>query len=101
MSDYKLTFTGDIWLWQGKGAWHFITLPTEDSSQLKFLTSTTRRGWGSLPATVRIADTQWTTSLFPDKKRDAFLLPLKADVRKREGLTAGDTVEVSIIVSLN
>jgi hypothetical protein len=34
--------------------------------------------------------TTWRTSLFPDSRSGAFLLPLKAEVRRRETLVPGD-----------
>ena len=43
---------------------------------------------------------RWETSLFHDKKRDAFLLPVKADVRRREKIGLGDTIEVSVSFDL-
>ncbi|QOV92362.1 DUF1905 domain-containing protein [Humisphaera borealis] len=40
----------------------------------------------------------WQTSVFPDKKRGAFLLPVKAAVRKAEHLIIGDRPLVTLIV---
>ncbi len=44
-----------------------------------------KRGWGSLPVIVAMGKTTWKTSIFPDKKAGAYLLPLKAEVRKKRG----------------
>ena len=55
-----------------------------------------KRGWGSLPVTVTIGKTSWKTSIFPDAKAGAYLLPLKADVRKKEKILASDTVSFSL-----
>ena len=43
-----------------------------------------------------IGDTKWQTSVFPAKESGGYLLPVKAAVRKSEGLTAGDTVTVRV-----
>ena len=34
MIDLSFTFTDKCWLWQGKGAWHFITLPEDKSEEI-------------------------------------------------------------------
>ena len=34
--------------------------------------------------------------IFPDKKAGAYLLPLKAHVRKKERIVAGNTISFSI-----
>ncbi|TGV42067.1 DUF1905 domain-containing protein [bacterium M00.F.Ca.ET.168.01.1.1] len=44
--------------------------------------------------------TRWQTSLFPDKASGSLLLPVKASVRQREGLKAGDAPALTIEVEL-
>lgn len=44
-----------------------------------------RRGWGSLPVVARIGATEWRTSIFPGDGA-TWLLPVKAEVRRAEGL---------------
>ena len=51
------------------------------------------RGWGSLKVIATIGASRWSTSVFPAKDT-GWLLPVKAAVRKAEGLSEGDTVEV-------
>lgn len=99
MSDLDIAFKGKLWMYQGKGAWFFITLPTDVSERIKFLTGP-RRGWGSVRVSARIGKTAWKTSIFPDKKAGAYLLPVKADVRAKERLEAGCTVSVDLGVDL-
>ena len=57
-------------------------------------------GWGSLRVTATIGGTTWRTSVFPDAKSGAFVLPLKAEVRRREGIGAGDRVAVAVEIEL-
>jgi len=96
MRDLNLTFSAELWMYHGKGAWHFITLPEEDSEQIKFLSSQERRGWGSVRVTASIGQTTWKTSVFPDTKAGAYLLPVKAEVRKKEKIEAGNLVTVTL-----
>jgi Domain of unknown function (DUF1905) len=53
-----------------------------------------RRGWGSIKVTATIGETSWSTSIFPAKEQGGYMLPVKASVRKAEGLVAGDDVRV-------
>jgi hypothetical protein len=87
-----------VWLHQGKAAWHFVTLPKDQSAAIRWLYGGAKRGWGSLPVTVTIRETRWTTSIFPDRKAGAYLLPLKADIRKKENIRAGDTLRLKLEV---
>lgn len=49
-------------------------------------------GWGSLPVMATIGKTSWKTSIFPDKKSESYLLPLKAEVRKKEKIYEDQTI---------
>lgn len=96
LTPYTVTFTAEVWLYPGETAsWHFITLPRKESDAIKLRSGPTRRGWGALKVTATIRSTSWQTSIFPDKTR-GYLLPLKADVRKKEKLAVGQRVEVKI-----
>ncbi len=87
------TIRGEVWLYPGEtGNWHFVTVPKKESVAIKKRFGALKRGWGSLPVTVTIGETKWQTSIFPDKKIGGYVLPLKADVRKKEGVTNGATI---------
>ncbi len=44
-----------------------------------------RSGWGSVKLEVTAGETTWLTSAFPSKDR-GWIVPIKAAVRKAEGL---------------
>jgi hypothetical protein len=92
----KYRFSAQIFLWQGQAAWHFIAVPKNESADIKQRFSGKARGWGSLPVFVMLGECTWKTSIFPDKKSGQYLLPLRAIVRKNEGLFAGDTVQLTL-----
>jgi uncharacterized protein DUF1905 len=75
------------------GSWHFLTLPAELSEDV-MLEAGLRTGFGAVRVEVCIGSTTWRTSLFPDTAAGSFVLPVKKQVRKSEGLRAGDTCEV-------
>ncbi len=94
----NIEFTGTIWFWRGPAPWFFVTVPPAQSSDLKAISGIVTYGWGMIPVSARIGQTEWTTSLFP--KDDQYILPIKADVRKAENLEEGDTVTVQLEVRL-
>lgn len=90
------TVNAKVWLYPGMAGWHFITLPKKTADEINFYFVHTKRGWGSLPVLATIGQTTWKTSIFPDKKIGSYLLPLKAEVRKKESIHAEDTIIVSL-----
>lgn len=93
MKKTKYKIRSEVWLYPGEvGNWHFVTIPKKQSEAIKKEFGAVKRGWGSLPVTVTIRKTVWKTSIFPDKKEGAYLLPLKAEARKKEGILEGDKI---------
>lgn len=100
----RLTHTGPLWRWTGGsgGSWHFLTIDGAAGEALSG-TALMRRmertigGFGSLKVTARIGDSVFRTSLFPSRQL-GWLLPVKAAVRKTEGIGEGDSVEVLLEV---
>ena len=90
-----------IWLYPGKAAWHFVTIPQEISEDIKSLFGDRAKGWGSLPVEVTIGSSVWKTSIFPDKKEGAYLLPLKAEVRKKENIHLGDSLNFLLEIKVS
>lgn len=89
-------FDAEVWLYDGDAAWHFITVPPDVSDEIDAVSGENKRGFGSVPVRVTIGATTWSTSVFPDSKRGAYLLPVKKDVRRREGIAADSRVSVSL-----
>ena len=95
----KYSFTSEMWLYPGTtGNWHFVSLPKKYGAAIKQHFGTNARGWGSLRVEVRIGKTIWKTSIFPDNRQGTYILPIKADVRKREGLTRGEQVQLALTI---
>lgn len=99
------TVTATIWIWnsdKGASSWHFLTISGQAADDIhatalmRRMEGGPKRGWGSLKVRAAIGDTQWDTSIFPDKASGGWFLPVKAAVRKAEGLVAGDPVTVTV-----
>jgi len=81
-----------------KAAWHMIMLPKGISRDLRKFFAGATGGFGSLPVEVKVGKTVWRTSIFPESKDGAFLLLVKAEVRKKESITAGDLVSFTLTI---
>jgi hypothetical protein len=93
-------FTAPLWKWDANAAWHFLTLPFDVTDEIDELTTGKQGGFGSVPVRVTVGRTTWTTSVFPDKGRESFVLPVKAAVRKAEGLAEGTPANVRLELNL-
>ena len=96
--------TAPLWRWTAANgvSWFFISI-TGDAAEEIAATSLMRRlelggakGFGSVKVRASIGDTQWSTSVFPSKDTGGYILPVKAPVRKAEGLGEGDAVELTL-----
>lgn len=76
--------------------WHFLSVPKKQSEEIKSEYGSMKKGWGSLPVMATMNKTSWKTSIFPDKKSGTYLLPLKAEIRKKESVFAHDEVQFLI-----
>lgn len=89
-------FDAELWRHDGEAAWYFVTVPGDVSDAVEVATAGRRRGFGSVRVRATVGSTTWATSLFPDTRRRAFLLPVKKAVRVRERIDAGDVVSVAL-----
>ena len=89
-------FRGELWQYDGPAAWHFVSLPAEMADDIRDRLGPNVSAFGSIPVAARVGSTRWTTSLFPDKVRRTYLLPVKKGVRVVENLETGDVVLVSL-----
>lgn len=94
----NIEFNGKIIFWRGPSPFFFVTVPAEQSAEIKAISKIATYGWGVIPVHVQIGKTEFTTSLFP--KDGKYLVPLKDAVRKAEDLDKGDTVTVRLEVRL-
>jgi hypothetical protein len=79
-----IEFSEKLWFWRGPAPWYFVTVPLEQSQDLKAISGFVTYGWGMIPVTVRIGKTEWKTSLFPKDGR--YIVPIKASARTRKSL---------------
>ena len=93
-----ITVTAPLWLWsEGKGSWYFLTIPADEALEIRMESAASgiRRGFGSVRVEATVNGVAWRTSIFPQKS-GGYILPVKADVRRRAGIATGDTITVDL-----
>lgn len=87
-----------MWLWghDAYAPWHFVSVPKKETAKIREDFGKLSRGWQSLPIEIKIGKSVWKTSMFYDKKSNTYLVPLKAQVRKKEGIYADEHVTFQI-----
>lgn len=94
----EIEFRGEVVFWRGPSPFHFVAVPEAASREIADVASLVTYGWGAIPATVRIGDTTWRTSLFP--RNGGYLLPVRDAVRAAEGIELGQTVAVTMTMTV-
>lgn len=92
----KLTFAATIIHWRGPSPFYFAAVPAEHVGSIRDAARRVSYGWGMIPVEAVIAGVTFNTALFA--KDDTYLLPIKAAVRNRLGVTAGDRVDIAMTI---
>ncbi|MBF4561147.1 DUF1905 domain-containing protein [Microbacterium sp. VKM Ac-2870] len=94
----RIQFEAEIFRWSAREQdWYFVALPEEFSADVKDVAHPPR-GFGAVRVEAVIGSSRWRTSIFPDKQRGAYVLPLKRAVRDAEGVEGAGTVTVELEV---
>jgi len=89
-----IEFTGKIIYWRGPAPFYFVTVPDEQSQQIKAISKIVTYGWGVIPTNVTIGITMFYTALFP--KDGHYLVPIKKNVRDAEDLDIDDEISLQL-----
>ena len=94
-----MEFEGEAIWWRGPAPFVFVPVPPDLSAEIKALSARLTYGWGVIPVTAHVGDTQYTTSLFP--KNGVYLVPIKVRVQNAEGVKVGDAVSVRLLLDVD
>jgi len=94
----KYQFNARLWAYGGPSSWYFISLPDDLSKEIRENLKSAEEGWGRLKATAKIGSTEWKTAIWFATKRKTYLLPLKAEIRKKEQVEVGEEIKICIWV---
>lgn len=89
-------FYATPWQHSAPNGWHFVSLPKELAAEIRENLKWQEEGWGRLKATAQIGNSKWETAIWFDTKHQTYLLPLKAEIRKKERLEIGKKINTNI-----
>ena len=89
-----ISFEANVIYWRGPSPFFYAPIPAPQSEAIRRVARFVTYGWGVIPVEATIGGVTFKTSLFP--KDGAYLLPIKAAVRRQTNVTAGDLVAVEM-----
>lgn len=92
----KYAFEAEVWEYEGPAAWFFVSLPEDVADKIESDHHGRTHGFGSVRVEVTVGSTTWSTSIFPDRKRGTYVLPVKKEVRRAEGMERGTVVQIGL-----
>lgn len=92
------SFTAEMWAYKGPNAWNFVSLPLSLAKEIRENLKSEEEGWGRLKATAQTGNSTWKSAIWFDTKMNTYLLPIKAEIRKKENLELGQKLKLTIWV---
>jgi hypothetical protein len=93
----RFAFETEVIYWRGPAPFFYAPAPADQVEELTRVARAVTYGWGCVPVMARVGDVDFKTALFP--KDGTYLVPLKAAVRKKTNITAGDRVAVELTIA--
>lgn len=82
-------------------AWYLVEIPKKIGQEIHKNYGQLHRGFGSLPVLATIGHTTWYTSIFRSNRTSStYMLFLKASIRKKESIEAGDKIVFNIAIEI-
>nr|WP_321233778.1 DUF1905 domain-containing protein [uncultured Psychroserpens sp.] len=91
-------FFTKMWKHDSPGGWHFVSLPKNLSKEIRKNLGWQEEGWGRMKAIAEIKELRWETAIWFDTKMDSYVLPIKAEIRKKLSLEINKKIEIRIWV---
>ena len=88
----QYSFRATLWL----SEWVFVSMPQEMAREIRDNLRCIEEGWGRMKVTAKVGDTEWGTAIWFDTKENTYLMPIKAEIRKKERGEPGREIEVTI-----
>ena len=93
-----LEFEATVFTWRGPAPYYFVRVPDDEGALIAETAAFVTYGWGMVPVTAQVGDTEWTTSLWP--KDGSYVLPLKVWVRRDEAIDEGQELSVRLTIAV-
>lgn len=92
----KFEFSAKVWQHSVPNGWYFVSLPPEIATEIRENLKWQEEGWGRLKASAKIGNSQWETAIWFDTKLKTYLLPLRAEIRKKENIKADNDIRTIV-----
>lgn len=92
----KYSFGGSLYRSSQQGGWYFVAMPQVLSKEIRKNLHWQEEGWGRMKAKAKILDLEWETAIWYDSKIKTYVLPLKAEIRKKANLEIGQKLDVVV-----
>jgi len=93
---YEFTGKADSYQEGDVCGWHFLFFPKDLAKEIRQNHKWQEEGWGRMKATVKIGGSEWRTSIWFDTKNGTYLLPLKAEIRRKEKIETARDIDVAV-----
>ncbi|MDT7831092.1 DUF1905 domain-containing protein [Flavobacteriaceae bacterium S356] len=94
----KYQFSTKMWKHAPTGGWHFVSLPKTISKEIRESFGWQEEGWGRMKVIAEYKQHSWKTSIWFDTKAETYVLPIKADIRKKANLQINTKIEMVVWV---
>lgn len=88
----KYEFRSVPWL----SEWVFVSMPQGMAREIRDNLRCLEEGWGRMKVTAKVGDTEWRTAIWFDTKAGTCLMPIKAEIRKKERVEPGKEIAITI-----
>ncbi|MEX0931196.1 MAG: DUF1905 domain-containing protein [Candidatus Paceibacterota bacterium] len=97
----KYTFSAVVKEFTGTHPWVYVEVPKTIEKEVfhgkKNVLAKVKK-WNFVPISVSVRNTTWGTSLLPLGNNSGYFIPLKANIRKKEGIVVGKRISLSFVV---
>jgi hypothetical protein len=93
MAAMEWSVTAEVIEWRGPAPYYYLPMNPDDSARFK-LEASGLEYWGQVAVEVVVGETTFTTAVFPKDGR--YLVPLRAAIRKAEGIEPGMPVTATV-----
>jgi hypothetical protein len=90
--------TAEVWRSDGPGDRYFVTLPDDVAQAVREKFGGSHQAVGSLPVSVALGRSIWSTSLYADHDANSYVIAIKDDVRRRELVREGQVISLRFAI---
>ncbi|MDF1697821.1 MAG: DUF1905 domain-containing protein [Saprospiraceae bacterium] len=92
----KYEYSTKMWKDALPGGWHFVSLPKTLSKEIRDNFQWQEEGWGRMKTFAQIGEIVWETAIWFDTKANTYILPIKAEIRKKTKLELHQEIDMHI-----